>query len=374
MLDLSAFMPLSPIEQTEVVSVLVDGVRYTSFIRAQVRAGYKEAARAFELKIAAEPNGAITAAIFHAGAVVQVFANADLLMAGYVDQYRPHLSARQADIGVTGRSKSADLIDSDADHPTGFFENKTPQEIGAELAEGYGATFDTDQKLRKVSPSYTLTPGASIYREIEKLARKQGMTLAGTPEGNIMITKPSGSLRHAGGLFEGQNILVGNANHNWSNRHSKYIIKGQRPIGHGSRRLHLVAQAEDTTVNRKRVKSVVHDDDGSIDDLKGRAKNRRDRAAGEALKASISVQGFRDQVGMIWTPGWLVWTESEFLNIAQDMLIEAVDYAQGPDGSISLLSLTDPRAFGGNGGKGNKSGSAWQEDDKDAVDLTPSDI
>lgn len=374
MLDLAPFLPLEPLGQTEVVFVMVNGVRYTSFIRAQVRAGYKEAARAFEITAAAEPNGAVTAAIFRAGAEVKVFASGDLLMAGYVDQYDPHLSAREARIRVTGRSKSSDLIDSDADHTTGFFENKTPQEIGAELAKGYGATFETDQKLRKVDPSYTLTPGASIYREIEKLARKQGMTLAGTPEGNIRITKPNGSLRHAGGLFQGQNILVGNASHNWSNRHSKYIIKGQRPIGHGSRRLHLVAKAEDTKVNRKRVKSVVHDDDGSIDDLKGRAKNRRDRAAGEALKASISVQGFRDQAGMIWTPGALVWTESEFLNIAQDMLIEAVDYAQGPEGSISLLSLTDPRAFGGKGGKGNKSGAEWQSDDKDAVDLMPSDI
>jgi prophage tail gpP-like protein len=77
------------------------------------------------------------------------------------------------------------------------------------------------------------------------------------------------------------------------------------------------------------------------------------------------VQGFRDDTGQLWTPGKLVWTESPFLDIAQDMLIEQVEYAQSEAGSIATLSLTDPRAYGGHGagggkGKGNKSGSIWE--------------
>lgn len=373
MLDLTAFFPAQPLEQTEIVYVEVDGTRYTAFLRAQVRAGFKEAARAFELSIAAEAGAAATHAIFHAGAAVQVFANSDLLMAGYVDQKRPHLGAREATIAVTGRSKSSDLIDSDVDHPTSYFENKDPQEIGAELAKEYGATFETDQQLTKIE-RHLLTPGESIYRAVEKMARKQGMTLAATAQGNIKITKPNGE-RHGGGVFEGQNMLVGNGDHNWSNRHSKYSVKGQRAVGTGSRRLHMVAGANDSAVSRHRHKSIVHDDDATIDDLKKRVTNRRDRAAGNALKASISTQGFRDQGGTIWTPGWLVWTESPFLDIAQDMLIEAVDYSQSEQGSIALLSLVDPRAFGASGaggGKGDQSGAEWQEGTDAATDETPS--
>lgn len=360
MLDISQFFPVDPVGRTEVVSVAVNGQRYTAFMRAQVRASYKEAARAFELTIAAEPGGAATAAIFHAGAEVSVFATKDLLMTGFVDQYRPHMGARDASITVIGRSKSADLIDSDVDHETGFFENKDPQQIGAELAKQYGATFKTNQQLTKLV-SHLLTPGESIFRAIEKMVRRQGMTLAGTADGNINITKPDGE-RHAGGLIEGQNILVGNADHNWSNRHSKVSVKGQRAVGSGSRRLHLVAGAKDSKVTRHRHKSIIHDDDGTIGDLKKRATNHRNRAAGNALKAAISTQGFRDEAGVIWEPGFLIWVESPFLNIAQDMLIEAVDWSQSEQGSISLLSLVDPQAFGGKGaggGKGNKSGEEW---------------
>lgn len=373
--DVSAWLPAASLGgQMEFVSVEVDGTRYTAFLRIQVRASFKEAARGFELSIAAEPGARATNAIFHAGAEIKVFAGSDLLLAGHVDQKRPHLGAREATMAITGRSKGADLVDSDVDHKTGFFESKDPREIGSELAKEYGAKFITDQKLTKIE-RHLVTPGESIFRAIEKMSRRQGMTLTGTPEGDIKITKPNGE-RHAGALLEGGNILVGNSDHNWSNRHSKYSFKGQRAIGHGSRHLHMVASAKDGKVKRHRHKSAVHDDDGTIDDLKKSAKNRRDRAAGDALKATISVQGFRDEAGKLWTPGFMVWTESEYLEIAQDMLIEAVDYSQGPEGTITLLSLTDPRAFGGKGaggGKGNKSGPEMDMDDSDAVDETPAD-
>lgn len=374
MLDISQFLPGRFVGQTEVISVEVDGVRYTAFKRVQVRASYKEAARAFEFTVAAEPGSSATNAIFHAGAAVSVYAGPDLLLAGYVDQKRPHLGAHEASITVSGRSKSADLIDSDVDHETGYFENRDPIEIGKELAREYGVTFETDQTLRKLE-QYAVTPGATIFREVEKMVRRQGLTLTGTPQGNIKATKPDGS-RHAGGLIEGQNILVGNADHNWSNRHSKYSYRGQRAIGRGAKRLQMVAQAKDGAVNRHRVKSAVHDDDGSIEDVKDRTTNRARRAAGEALKATASTVGFRDEAGELWTPGFLIWTESPFLDIAQDMLIEAVDYSQGEQGTIGLLSLVDPRAFSGQGaggGKGNKSGDEWTAEDEAAVDATPAD-
>ncbi len=76
----------------------------------------------------------------------------------------------------------------------------------------------------------------------------------------------------------------------------------------------------------------------------------------------------RSRPGVLVTqPGKLVWTQSPFLDIAQDMLIEKVQYTQSEQGSIAILSLTDPRSYGGQGGgKGNKSGSEWEQDDSDA--------
>lgn len=372
--DLSPYFPAVSVGRTEALFIEVDGVPYTAFLRAQLRASFKEAARAFEVTLAAEAGASATNRIFYAGAEVRIFATSDLFLTGYIDQKQPHLSATQATIRITGRSKSGDLIDSDVNHDTSYFENKTPLEIGNELAKGYGAKFISDQTMQK-KERHTLTPGESIFRSVEKLSRQQGMTITGTPEGDAKITKPDGS-RHAGGLIEGKNILVINADHNWSNRHSKYSFKGQRPFGHGARRLHLVAGARDSAVKRKREKIAVHDDDGTIEDMKNRVKNRRNRAAGNSLKANVSVQGFRDEGGKLWTPGNLIWTESPFCDVAQDMLIEAVNISQGPEGSITVLSVCDPRAYaasGAGGGRGSKSGAEWDEGTDEPQDETPAE-
>lgn len=341
----------------EVVTVNVGGMTYTAFEQVQVRAAFDEGARSFRLEVAAELGASATNAVFKVGAKVTIMANGDLMLTGFVDQKQPRLSALEAKIAVAGRGNSGDLADSSAVHDTGHFKKKTPLEIGNEVSKGIGAKFTTDQQLEKID-QYQITPGESCYRLVEKLARKQGMTLCGQADGNIKITK-AGSQRHAGGLIEGHNILSAVGDHNGSNRHSEYTVRGQRPFGHGVDNLEIEAIVKDGGVDRHRPIIIIQDEDTTKDLTKKRAKNRKNRAAGHALKATIDTQGFRDDGGKLWEPGYLVWVESPFLDIAQDMLIESVSFMQSANGSIATLSLTDPRAYDGQGGKGNKSGSEW---------------
>jgi prophage tail gpP-like protein len=348
----------------EVVTVGVGGTNYTAFKVAQVRAAFNEAARSFRLEVAAELGASATNAIFKVGAKLTIMANGDLLLTGFVDQKQPRIEANNAMIAVSGRSNSGDLIDSSAKHDTGRFKKKDPLEIGNEVAKGIAAKFTTDQQLEKL-PHYQINPGESCFRLVEKMARQQGMTICGEADGNAKITK-AGSKRHSGGLIEGQNILTGASDHNGSNRHSEYTVRGQRPFGHGVDNLEIEAIARDKGVDRHRPIIIYQDEDTDKKRAKKRAKNRKDRAAGHALKATIDTQGFRDQGGKLWEPGYLVWVESPFLDIAQDMLIESVTYMQSEQGSIATLGLTDPRSYGGEGGKGNKSGSEWSQDSSEA--------
>ena len=347
----------------EVISITVGGTRYTAFESINVKSAFNEAARSFDFEVAAEPGPSATNQIFTVGAKVQIYANSDLLLTGYVDRRKPRIDAKSALISVEGRSSSQDLIDGAAEHKTGRFKKKDPKEIGEEVSKNYSETgFETDQKLEKVD-QYQLNPGETVFRCVEKLCRQQGMTLHGTAEGKIKITK-AGQKRHGGGLIEGKNIKVGTADHNGSNRHSKYTVLGQRPFDHGVDALEIQAVVKDSGVNRHRPVIVAQDEDTTKPRAKKRAKNRRDRAAGDALKATIDTQGFRDEGGTIWTAGNLVWVESPFLDIAQDMLIESVTFRQDDKGSIATLALTDPKSYGGEGGgggKGNKSGSSWKQ-------------
>jgi prophage tail gpP-like protein len=348
----------------EIVTVSVGGVNYTAFKHMTVNAAFNEAARDFYLEIACELGASATNRIFRTGAKVTISSNGSLLLTGFVDRKQPEIDDKMALIKVSGRSNSADLVDSTAKHQTGRFKNKTPLEIGNEVSTGIGAKFTTDTQLEKIE-QYQLQPGESCFRCVEKMARLQGKTITGTADGNAKITKASGQ-RHAGMLLEGGNILKGQSDHNDSNRHSEITVKGQRPYGHGTDNLEINAKARDSSISRHRPFEIILDSDTTKEVAKKRAKTRRDRAAGHALKATIVVQGFRDDGGAVWEPGHLIYTESATLDISQDMLIEKASFKQDDKGSVTTLNLTDPRAYDGKAGKGNKSGSEWNVDTSEA--------
>ncbi|WP_315734162.1 phage baseplate assembly protein [Bradyrhizobium sp. SZCCHNR1093] len=347
--------------QNPVVTVLAGGAQWTAWRRVLVRAAFKSAARSFQIEAAAEPGGAATAWTFKAGTQIDILFDGALACRGYVDRYQPKLSEhKRAEITISGRSKSQDFIDCSAVHDTNQFKNKDPQQIAAEL-DKFGVGISTDQQLKKV-PIYRVTPGETAFRCLEKLCREQGVFPVGQADGSIKITK-GGQKRHAGGLIEGINLKEIEADHNWSGRHSDVIVRGQKPYGHGADALEIEGLARDAEVGRYRPVIVYHDGDTDNDRAKKRATTRRDREAGNALKANVTVQGFADDGGALWEPGNLVFTDSDFADVHQDMAIETVEWSQDrDDGSLSVLSLVDPRALGGKGTKGGSAGGAWGTD------------
>lgn len=344
--------------QHVVVTVLAGGRKWTAWRRVTVSASFQDAARSFQIEAAAEPGGSATAWAFKAGTRVQIMFNDALVCDGYVDRYQPKLSEHgTAEVTISGRSRSQDFIDSSAVHDTGQFKNKTPQEIAAAL-DKFGVGITTDEQLDKV-PVYRITPAETAFRCLEKLCREQGVFPVGQADGSIKITK-GGKKKHAGAIAEGANMKSGEADHNWSGRHSDVTVRGQRPYGHGEDALQIEGLARDAEVGRYRPIIIHHDGDTDNKRAKKRAETRRDREAGNSLKANVTVQGCADDGGALWEPGSLIFLESPFLDVAQDMAIESMILSQDrKDGTLSVLSLVDPRALGGKGGKGGKAGAAW---------------
>jgi prophage tail gpP-like protein len=342
----------------ELVSVIAGGMRWTAWERVLVRASFQEGARSFRIEAAAEAGGAATAAIFGKGQQIDIDFNADLAVRGYVDRYQPRMEEhKRASISISGRGKSQDMIDCSAVHDTGHFANQTVLDIARAL-DKFGVGVSSDEKLTKI-PIWRITPGESAFRAIEKICREQNLFCVGQPDGSLKITK-GGKERHTGGLIEGVNIKVGEADFNYAGRHSDIIVRGQRPYGHGADALEIEARARDAEVGRYRPVIIHHDNDTDKERAAKRATTRRDREAGNSLKSNITTPGFHDDGGKLWTPGALVFVDSPFLNLAQDMAIETVTFSQiRNEGSLSVLSLVDPRALGGKSTKGGTAGGEW---------------
>lgn len=348
----------------ETVSVSAGGNQCGAFEEITIEAAIDHAVRSFSMTVAAAAGLSSTAWVFKPGAAITVNLGDDLAFTGYTDRYQPSANEHKgSSIGVAARSRSQDFVDGSAMHETGRFENQTILEI-AKALDTFGIGFATDQDLEQIE-EYQVTPGETAFSAVNRLAHKQGLVLSGQADGSILITK-AGSVRHAGGLFHPGNIKSASADLNWSHRHSKIIVRGQKPDGDGAGALQIEATAEDGAVGRNRPLLLIEDGDIDQETAQERADTRRDREAGESLKASATVQGFRDDAGKLWTPGYLVWTESAFLGITQLMLIRHVSWRQSrKGGSTSELTLVDPRAFGGKSGKGGSAEDAWSIEDSD---------
>lgn len=343
----------------DIISVVVGGARFTGWESVGVRRAFHEASRSFTLRAAAETGASALHQLFAVGAQVQIYFAGDLILTGDVTRRSPHLTATSCEVEIEGRSKTHHAVDSSAVHKTGHFENQDPVAIGNSLLSPLGLTLKSSLS-QTPEPIYQLTPGETIFRALDRLARKRGMTLHDDAQGNLHMTNASVSRgKHAGGLIEGQNMVTASADHNGGNRHSHIIVRGQQSRLTGPQALQIEAIARDNNVAAYRPLVVIQDDETSLDQAKGRAQNHRSRAAGHSLKASVRVVGTRDAAGTIWEPGWLVWTQSDALDIAQDMLVESADTSQDEGGTLTELTLVDPRAYQGKGGRGAKSGAAW---------------
>jgi prophage tail gpP-like protein len=365
----------------EIVSVVVGGVTYRGFEQVKVRGGVKEAARSFELKVAAEAGPSAVASIFQPFTPVQIFAAmegggsgsddddlGDLVFTGYVDRYRPKLSKSEAHITISGRAKGQDAVDSSVEHRKSDYVNQTSLAI-AQDQDIFGIGFSIDAGLTLTPQDrWRPNPGQTLFHSLDALSHDDECTMAGQPDGSIKMTQAGvNPPRQPTPLIEGVNILVGEADFNVSGRHSSVNVHGQAAYGNGAQNTQISATATDQTVPRTRPIHIHHHHHTDQGRISRKATHHRDHEAGNAIKATITAQGWHDDSGMLWTPGNVVWTESPFLALAQDMLIEAVEYMQDDkEGSLTKLELVDPRAHGGQGGGVNQSGKSWNMDSSDA--------
>lgn len=279
----------------------------------------------------------------------------DLLLTGHVEKRSPALRSSEQELPIAGRSKTGDLVDSSAEHETGEFRDQDAKGIIGTLTKEFGISVESDLQHGK-EPVKRIRPGETVHTFARRLSRKEGFAIGDTPEGNLKFAK-AGSKRHAGSLSEGLNILDASAVHDDSKKFSKVKVRAQAPDGYGEDDLRIEAEADDDTIKRKRVKIIVPPELIRKQDARDRAKWHRDRASGEGLTCEVTVPGWRDEGGTIWTPGWLVFTELPSLDVVQDMLIKKVSLRQSDEasgGTQAVLSLADPRSMGGKKGKANK--------------------
>jgi prophage tail gpP-like protein len=361
----------------EIVTLTVGGLA----LRPQtisITASMEEAARSFEAKLkdqrftraqlldllAGSPEVTIRAAASDGIETQPGPMGGDLMLTGHVEKRQARLASDEGEIAASGRSKTADSVDGSHEHKTGEFKDQDAKAILSDLVKPMRLEVESDveHKPRKIVRA---RPGETPFKVAERLARAEGFSITDTPEGKIKLAKAS-TRRHAGGIYPGGTTppcIDLSATHDDSKRASEVKVKAQAPDGYAATALEIEESATDPAIERRRLRVITPPEAVTRDEARKRAKWHRDRAAGKGVTASATVVGWRDAGGQLWTPGWLIAVEVPDVGLVQDMMIESVSYKQsgGDDSQHTLaeLSLVDPRAYGGKGGKAAQSGKSW---------------
>jgi prophage tail gpP-like protein len=344
----------------EVVTVVANARSYEGWESFECTYGIDQAARSFTLRVSEAT--APTRPHFQRfpllpNTEVSVFSNGELVVAGYVDEYRPSYSGDSHEITIIGRGSGADYVDCSVFHPTGRFENMTVLEIAREL-DKFNIGIHSDVDVGEPIPWFQTRYGSTPWAEMMRILPEMALTMMGMPDGSILLTRAA-SKRHSGELVEGQNIEEASATLSAWDRFSYYAVGGQSSWGTDEDRTEPLGYQVDNAVRRFR--PVMRIAAAETDPKRARrlAAWHSARAAGNSITATVTVPGFRDKAGAIWIASQRIYTYAPSLQIDQDMVIKSVRLTQSESGTRSSLELVDPQSFGGDPSAVNNSGSGY---------------
>ncbi len=345
---------------TEIVSIEIGG-RTVQPVSVAFRRSLEDKAGTFDARIAIRRSEAL-GWLDHlkSGPKVTIRAGSDVVFTGHVERIAPRIQSSEGELSISGRSKTGDVVDSAAEHEGREFRGKKPEAVIGELA-GKVSVQVRNEAGTKARDVFRLEPDDTIGKAADRWARRDGFAVTDDAEGNLRLYDAGNAKRCNFRLIEGFTIAPdGSAVHDLTKRFSEVRAKAQAPTGSGPLKLEIDESADDATLGRRRVKVIVPVEEMNKAEARERAKWFRDRAAGKGTTAEVTTAGWRDDGGKPFETGPLIYTESEWLGLAQDMLIQGLNFQQDQDGGTRCsFSLVDPRAWKGKKSKGGKGSKAY---------------
>ncbi len=286
----------------------------------------------------------------------------DVLVKGYVDDYKASLDAESHTATISGRGKTCDIVDCSAVHETGRFEKKDIGEIANILSKRYGVKIVVKAKNLKKIERFHIQVGESVWSAVERIARSQDLMLVGGADGSLEIhDSPEELIDDA--LYEGEFLSI-ETEISAKDRHSEYKVKGQRAFSAEAPDLKIEKKAVDGSIKRIRTKIIVAEGDLDNDGAEKRAKNEKSTRQGNSIKVDIMVSGFYRPKGGLWTPMKKIYVYSPTVHIDQTMAIESCEFSKDAnDKTTTKLSLVDPKALKDKSGDSrSKSDAAYKAD------------
>jgi prophage tail gpP-like protein len=303
------------------------------------------------------------------GQSCRVLINETPVINGYVEAVNIDYDANTHNIGISGRDKTMDVIDSSTviKELSGTLSLK---QVIRQILDGNGLQNIGITNLVSGLKSFnsgdieSAEVGETVFEYIDKYARKRQVLLTGDGDGNIVITR-SGTTNAITSLLNvingtNNNILSASASYAETNLFNKYTVRSQQnPVAlknSGSiSTANLVSQsgtATDNEVRATRILEVRPSQSGSSKDSKEFALWLKNINRGKSFNYTAVIQGYYQDLDQtkLWIPNEIVSIKDDFIGMSSqlnaEMLIDTVEYKlSNTEGSTTVITCVDKNAY-----------------------------
>jgi prophage tail gpP-like protein len=274
-----------------------------------------------------------------------------LACSGFVFVRHPAFNAETHGLKITGRSKTADAVDSSALIDGGQYKGYTFEAIASALAQSAGVNLVVrghSPTLTMPFPQFSIAWGETVFSAIERLARLRGLHLTDDENGNLVADVFDPNAGTAGQLIEGGNLIEAYAAIDGTNSLGSILAGSQRPGNdqvNGDAARDNSATVTNPNARAGRRSLIILEEPGSSQDCAIRANHEMSYRATDLVDCHCVVQGWQSSPGALWEVGRNYSVKSPMLDLDRVLAARQVVYTQDESGSRTAIDLCTRQAL-----------------------------
>jgi prophage tail gpP-like protein len=337
---------------SEEIKIVIDNKEYTGWKSFDISRSLDSMCGSFSAQIFEDIGDLING--ITPGKQCDVFIGDTQLISGFIFERSRSVSESSSSVSISGRDKTADLIDCSAIKRGGEFTNIDLFNLVSAICEPFKINVISSVGNHEKFKKFVIENGESAYEAIERACRQRGVIAITDRAGNLKLSSVSKSLLVDSwdSLIYGENIKSIDESYSHSDRYSQYIVKSQ-DSGDGNpwddAIIQKIGTANDSIIKRYRPLLIINEAKGSSKTVKARASWEAQIRAGRSLSYDVSVVGFRQKSLGSNQPLWEIGEKVNLIHdqwgINESKLIRDITCSFSDSGSITKMNLVNPNTY-----------------------------
>lgn len=332
---------------SDTVILKVNGFEYRGWLSVEIKRSMKAICGMFTLSVTDSWQRQKKPWIIIPGDYCEVFIGEELLISGYIDDIDYSSNATGRKITVTGRDKTADLVDCSVEQTQSEWSGVTLEDLLRKFLAPFKINLINESGINPKIDKFRINQGAKVIDVISELSKKYGFIASSNPKGEFVIVSV-GKGTASDWLEEGTNCIDFGVKFDHKERFSKYAFKGQSSGSDnffGKAASSPIKTSTDDQVKRYRPLVLTDESKSNEENLEKRAEWEKNLRAAKSTAGSVKVRGWRQRKGELWKENLFVNVRSNYLGLETKLLISDITYILSESGKTVDLELMREDVF-----------------------------